>query len=29
MFMDELPEFPRAVLELFRQPLEDRRLKIL
>ena len=28
MFLDELPEFPRAVLELLRQPLEDRRLTV-
>jgi predicted ATPase with chaperone activity len=24
-FLDELPEFPRNVLEVFRQPLKERR----
>ncbi|MBI4083021.1 MAG: YifB family Mg chelatase-like AAA ATPase [Candidatus Lambdaproteobacteria bacterium] len=28
LFLDELPEYPRAVLELLRQPLEERRLTI-
>lgn len=29
LFLDELPEFPREVLEALRQPLEDRKLTLI
>ncbi|MBP6910034.1 ATP-binding protein [Patescibacteria group bacterium] len=28
MFFDELPEFPREVLEVLRQPMEDKHITI-
>ena len=28
LFLDELPEFPRNILEVLRQPLEERRVTI-
>src|SRR5439155_24339605 len=29
LFLDELPEFPRHVLEVLRQPMEERRVTVL